>query len=338
MKKKLIFIFICIFFVASYSYAQHVDKLIDDNTFEERIKSLQIPSNVISTLSTEEVLQACLSFPYYIDFFSYGGDYDAFIMMSKEFNGFEELFKREDCGSCLLNEYMTLAEKTSKIKSADKLKKGALSLKTLMIEYMLLYIYQHEGKNKLDSNNLIKALSTNITLMNDHKDIFSNIHKIPICDIIKCEKDFANDSIVNRAVIIYIPTSLTTPNGSPILSAYLFSGIDYNESEKAELINDFIIEYNLSEDDIIGEPTYNYNCHSFAWHMSQGGSYVWINGKEDNTPNGYYLSPYWNDGSFLQTTSNDNNYQQILYAGDHSALHIGNGLFLSIFIIQNILA
>ena len=45
----------------------------------------------------------------------------------------------------------------------------------------------------------------------------------------------------------------------------------------------------------IGNATSKYNCHAYAWHISEGGDQVWI-----NTPND---DKYWNDGSYVETTN-----------------------------------
>ncbi len=69
---------------------------------------------------------------------------------------------------------------------------------------------------------------------------------------------------------------------------------------------------------IVENPTSEYNCHSWAWHLSEGSANkVWIN-KEDNNgiPN---LSKYWNDGSFIEVSSNDDARNIHYYDGDHSA-------------------
>lgn len=62
----------------------------------------------------------------------------------------------------------------------------------------------------------------------------------------------------------------------------------------------------------------SYNCHSFAWHYSDGGSKVWVNQiAQTNQAN---LSKYWT-GSF-QTYVSTNNIegQKVFYPnGDHSA-------------------
>ena len=69
---------------------------------------------------------------------------------------------------------------------------------------------------------------------------------------------------------------------------------------------------------IVGNPTSEYNCHSWAWHLSEGNSNkVWINNEDDNgLPN---LSKYWNDGSFIKVSSSNDARNIHYYDGNHSA-------------------
>ena len=101
--------------------------------------------------------------------------------------------------------------------------------------------------------------------------------------------------------------------------------------EQANVIAQTVNMHSVSPDSIVGLPTFTYNCHSYAWHMSQGGGIVWINGRDEIGPhpeNGYYLTPYWNDGSYYECTQSDD-YDLVLYAGDHSARYLGNGVYES---------
>lgn len=58
-----------------------------------------------------------------------------------------------------------------------------------------------------------------------------------------------------------------------------------------------------------------YNCHSYAWNMTDGGSACWINDKEDEKPN---LSKYWTNDYYSEVSEND--ALKIHYSDDHSAV------------------
>lgn len=72
---------------------------------------------------------------------------------------------------------------------------------------------------------------------------------------------------------------------------------------------------------VIGEPSSTYNCHSYAWNMTEGGPTAWLIASPD-------LHKYWDDGSYIQTTIAE--AEKIYYSnGDHSAIvsPVGAGLY-----------
>lgn len=63
--------------------------------------------------------------------------------------------------------------------------------------------------------------------------------------------------------------------------------------------------------------TTTYNCHSYAWNMTDGGQTCWINPYCLNgKPN---LSKYWTDGYYTETTE-DKAVKVFYYNSDHSAV------------------
>lgn len=67
----------------------------------------------------------------------------------------------------------------------------------------------------------------------------------------------------------------------------------------------------------VDNSTRAYNCHSYAWNMTEGGPKCWINQyKSDESSN---IALYWEGGSFSETYNQ--NAQKIFYPdGDHSAI------------------
>lgn len=45
----------------------------------------------------------------------------------------------------------------------------------------------------------------------------------------------------------------------------------------------------------LDEATYEYNCHAYAWHISEAGTHVWLNDPGDDE--------FWNDDSYYQVYS-----------------------------------
>lgn len=69
-----------------------------------------------------------------------------------------------------------------------------------------------------------------------------------------------------------------------------------------------------------------YNCHSYAWNMTDGGSACWINDEESKRPN---LSKYWTDDYYSEVQENDV-LKIHYYNADHSAVSSGiSGMYES---------
>lgn len=120
--------------------------------------------------------------------------------------------------------------------------------------------------------------------------------------------------------ICYTPllstTTVNTPKNSPVQGLILdqITTLCYNS-----LLNYLATHYpNVT---ILENPTSQYNCHSYAFHLSEGNTNkVWIDAKDLYTnPN---LSKYWTDGSFIEVCNESDGEKAHYYenSGDHSAL------------------
>ena len=129
---------------------------------------------------------------------------------------------------------------------------------------------------------------------------------------------FVLGNIALCAQIVY------TPRGSKVNN--VSSGTSYSTSELAA--QTAIMAQTYPNAILLSSYSNSYNCHGYAWHMSEGGDEVWI----DPTP-----SIYWTDGSYLETTSDDLDFEKIYYVstnlsvyGDHSAIRSDDeGYFVS---------
>lgn len=84
---------------------------------------------------------------------------------------------------------------------------------------------------------------------------------------------------------------LLTPNGSNLYAEYITQ--DAWTSNMKNAVNNYYIQ-TYPNATFLSDATANYNCHNYAWRMTEGFS----------TP--YRLQdpyPYWNDGSYVETTS-----------------------------------
>lgn len=106
-----------------------------------------------------------------------------------------------------------------------------------------------------------------------------------------------------------------TPFGNPV-QVLLWLSDDWTPTQKNELLNGYKKMY--SGLTFESEATAKYNCHSWAW---AGGTTFWM-----NQPN---QSAYWNDSSFIETTSPPPGAIVRYNSSDHSAVVINSSTFSS---------
>lgn len=102
--------------------------------------------------------------------------------------------------------------------------------------------------------------------------------------------------------------TLYTPNGSTVEA---FMNYEMSSQEITYYTNLYRNTYPQAE--VLANASSTYNCHSYAWNLSEGGSTIcWLN----QTPD---LHKYWDDYSYFETT--ESNAEKIFYySGDHSAI------------------
>ena len=93
---------------------------------------------------------------------------------------------------------------------------------------------------------------------------------------------------------------------------------------KAELLDPNNSQFGflgIQSSDIISDATYSYNCHAYAWHLTEGNSNnVWINDYKQSGANN--LSTYWDPsvGCFYEVFSESDADKIYYYVGYHSAV------------------
>jgi hypothetical protein len=109
----------------------------------------------------------------------------------------------------------------------------------------------------------------------------------------------------------FAPTTILTPNGT-VIQAQELIGDELTNEEKMDIHYENTQAYgNLVP---IAEATRAYNCHAFAWHVSEGGNMVWMYHPEEEQ--------YLDDESYIRVTDMAT-AKKIWYGyvyGNHSAI------------------
>lgn len=106
------------------------------------------------------------------------------------------------------------------------------------------------------------------------------------------------------------PAEIYTPNNSLVTDTYF---IDERLSEADKQAWQEYVEATYPGAVILDEATSTYNCHGYAWHISEGGERVWLGVTDVDAED-----IYWEDKSYVAV---DDDYTKISYASDnHSAV------------------
>ena len=211
------------------------------------------------------------------------------------FNGFTELKKRTDAAEKLLDLYenvnvATLNSDKENIETYPNIKLGYLELILSSGEFESLY----QG-NLLQRLNILHEKKFNEKRISNNNSFFSLRHSELLQN--KIQESKAKDSLKVR---------IFTKCGKPLI-AYIIS--EMTSQEIAEL-NSFTIK-TYPNATFLSNSSATYNCHSYAWNVSDGGIKYWINESS--------ISKYWTDDYYSETTE-DNAVKINYYDSDHSAV------------------
>ncbi len=105
-----------------------------------------------------------------------------------------------------------------------------------------------------------------------------------------------------------------TPQGSYV--SVISRGEQLTVAEKEALKQEWTKKYPRAI--YWGEATTTYNCHAYAWSVSEGGKKYWMNTPNDDI--------YMTDGSYIQTYQSDPKARKVSYGNDdHSAIIPSHG-------------
>ncbi len=106
------------------------------NSFSERLNAFNIPDDILTKMTTENLVKTCLKYPWWILITSRDNNQAGYNYLKSVFNGFRELEKRKDAGKELLKVYeKMIPENINKFSSL--VKRGVFSFQFTYIELLL---------------------------------------------------------------------------------------------------------------------------------------------------------------------------------------------------------
>lgn len=120
-------------------------------THDEMLSVLQIPENILSNMSTPALVETCLNYPLFIDFYAIDDFQISIEQIIFDFNGIGELLKRQDSGEELIKKYAAMSPDALDSKW-EIIQQGRYVLEFVKIEILLAQDAVLTGlkKDKLD--------------------------------------------------------------------------------------------------------------------------------------------------------------------------------------------
>ncbi len=261
------------------------------NTVDEMKAACQIPDNLLSSLSTEKLVELCANYPLYGNYILYNDEAEGIKSVMSGFNGFSELQKRTDAAEAITNyirQYNPVQTISEEGTSTPILKMGYLSKIIEYGEFPSQDLEECQSVLQEKSMQLTDYADTGISLTATNDEPVYTYYGKAIKTLTLTE--FSNDEITE--ITNYVST--TYPRALILLPASRI-----------------------------------YNCHSYAWNVLNGGRRCWINAtistKNDN------ISKYWTNDYYSSTDASDKKMKKIFYYNsDHSAtLSDGSGMYIS---------
>lgn len=270
----------------------------------ERVLASQIPEEVLKQMPTAELVSAVLSYPCFLDMIFYNTYQEGFEVVRDNFNGLQELLKREDSGEYLVEAYknidlyqiFSIGDEDEKFDESLEL----LYLETILAQPEVIETLSEEGLSELE-----------ILVDNNYEKQLSNEEESASLSYSGYYESLAEQ----QGIELYdYSSTVKTPNGSSV-TVIVRTGTDtaYNNRDAVKRS----IEANYPGASVVGNATIKYNCHAYAW---AGNLTVWMDDP----------SRYWSDGSYSLKASNSPTAtgQKAYYPGNGNE-HSGNVIRLS---------
>ena len=284
--------------------------------------SLQLTQKELSEKTTGELLDLCLDYPYILDCLFYNGIEEGIDVLISEFNGFLELLSRNDAIESMLSKLQSFSDDFNELQHSDGVTKGLLSFKYLVLE-MLLVKESEKAKLSIEQKRIImNVMDSCLSVKVKYPETFGRLSEMPF---LLMGKQVSSDGMSSFLRSNPTPTTIHTPKGSIVSDTYIINENDYSYSfdELVALQSSLYTNYDGAE--LIAPPSKKYNCHAYAWHISEGGEQVWI-GRYTNTAENIY----WTDGSYKEvpeSLSTKVSYDE--NTANHSAIRINSTWYQS---------
>lgn len=262
---------------AEYQYLQNVSEQEWQNmNHVEMIEACRIPDDILNNMSSEELLQAFLSYPIIADIIAFNTYRQGFETMLEESDALRELMKREDRASVILNYYQQL--------SAAPAAKQTATYSNMSTGWFLEILLAQPEMIDAMSEDQIKTLNETSSKKESTRLKYPELYQSSVYTFQRAlQENYSPSSYVSGKVksagTTNIPTTAITQDGV-VVRAYNRSP-DFTDAEKAAQDNIFLSAY--SGVTKIRTSTIKYNCHSYAYVNQSANNAFWIEDADAST-------------------------------------------------------
>lgn len=293
---------------------------------EQMFDACQVPSDTLTKMSTAALVKTCINHPLTFIFSAYNNELKGIDFVIDNSNAFQELLSREDAVKELIDFYSraSVLSDTTTFKRDDY----SISISSLnFIELLLASGYFTEINKEENVNALNQAIWKWMENKKSHPEIYSDysINKSIFLNMVldngKISRD--NSQTLYDSNYEFQAQQQTKSGGVFINYVYLnttygqtvigYTRTDMTEAEKTTFNAQYISTYPNAT--FISSSTYTYNCHSYAWNISDGGPNCWINADSSS-----YLFRYWTNDKYCLSPFQSMGTKIYYYNSDHSAV------------------
>ncbi|WP_027621678.1 hypothetical protein [Acetivibrio clariflavus] len=199
-----------------YEFPITADKTPDEwkelEDYSEKLAVLQIPEDVLATISTKGLFETCLNYPFIINMLMFNYYQDAFDSLCS-FNGLQELLKRPDAGSIILSYYKSI--------DFNNLEKYS-NFPSCFITYIEMMLAQDSILSGMEPSERKELLDL---ALKKHKKNASSLTDIWIGRILKIEskefQEYLKQNPKDKEFIDRVPVVSTPPDWDKIVEKFV---------------------------------------------------------------------------------------------------------------------
>lgn len=318
-----------------YSRIMNKNSWKELNTTEDMFRVCQIPIDTLKHMTTLAIIKTCINHPLAFLYTAYNNELDGLDIIVNNSNAFQELLTRDNATFELINLYSNAIVQSDYELLNYKMmtNENELSIVSLNLIELLLGSGYLPKQSVIDNKNELNyAISKWNLEKNRNPDVYSEYSVSKnrfIMDVLNNVKHYSKSFSYSIYKSIEQPLSKTKAWGDfinyvPLYTTYGqlvvgYTRTDMTDSEKANIVAQHTRAYPNAV--IIGQPTPTYNCHSYAWNISDNGCICWI----DNTSSSC-LYRYWTNDKYCLSPFSFMGVKILYYNSDHSAIKDGTSV------------